>query len=84
MSDRPLFYAVIALFTLSLVMIYSLSTYTVLYYGYSDFHFFLRQLMAVVLGIAILYGLSWLDPDRWFVPLGFTIFFLSLLAMMYW
>ena len=82
MSDRPLFYAVIALFTLSLVMIYSLSTYTVLYYGYSDFHFFLRQLMAVALGIAILYGLSWLDPDRWFIPLGFAIFFLSLAAMM--
>ena len=81
MSDRPLFYAVIALFSMSLVMIYSLSAFTALYYGYSDFHFFLRQLAAVLLGIGIMVGLSWLDPDRSFVPLGFTIFLVSLLAM---
>ncbi|WP_456456829.1 FtsW/RodA/SpoVE family cell cycle protein [Nitratifractor sp.] len=82
MSDRPLFYAVVALFTLSLVMIYSLSTFATLYFGYDSLHFFLRQAIAVLLGIAILYGLSWLDPDRWFVPLGFAIFILSLLAML--
>ncbi|WP_457606142.1 FtsW/RodA/SpoVE family cell cycle protein [Nitratifractor sp.] len=82
MADRPLFYAVIALYTLSLVMIYSLSTFTVRYYGYGDFHFFLRQLLAIGMGIGIIYALSWLDPDRWFVPLGFVLFFVSLLAMM--
>ena len=82
MADRALFGAVVALFTVSLVMIYSLSTYATLYYGYNEFHFFLRQLIAVLLGIAILVGLSWLDPDRWFVPLGFAIFFLSFLAML--
>ena len=82
MSDRPLFYAVVALFTLSLVMIYSLSTFTALYYGYSDLHFFLRQMAAVLLGIGILYTLSWLDPDRWFNRLGFAIFLLSFLAML--
>ena len=82
MADRALFGAVVALFTVSLVMIYSLSTYATLYYGYNEFHFFLRQLIAVLLGIAILVGLSWLDPDRWFVPFGFAIFFLSFLAML--
>lgn len=82
MSDRPLFYAVVALFSLSLVMIYSLSTFATLYFGYDSLHFFIRQAIAIVLGIGILYGLSWLDPDRWFVPLGFTIFVVSLSAML--
>lgn len=81
MSDKALFYAVCALFTLSLVLVYSLSTFTVHYYGYDDFHFFLRQLASVLLGIAIMVGLSWLDPDRWFVRLGFALFLISLLAM---
>ena len=81
MSDRALFYAVCAFFTLSLVLTYSLSTFTVMYYGYGDFHFFLRQLTAILMGIGIMVGLSWLDPDRWFVRLGFALFFLSFLAM---
>jgi len=43
MSDRALFAGVTALLTLSLILTYSLSSYTVLYYGYGDFHFFLRS-----------------------------------------
>ncbi len=81
MSDKALFYAVCAFFALSLVLTYSLSTFTVMYYGYGDFHFFLRQLTAILLGIAIMVGLSWLDPDRWFVRLGFLLFIGSFLAM---
>lgn len=82
MSDKALFYAVCALFALSLVLTYSLSTFTVRYYGYGDFHFFLRQLTAITLGIGIMVGLSWLDPDRWFVRLGFFLFVGSFLAML--
>ena len=83
MSDKALFYAVCALFTLSLVLTYSLSTFAVHYYGYDDFYFFTRQLASVLLGVIIMVGLSWLDPDRWFVRLGFALFFLSLLAMLF-
>jgi len=82
MSDKALFYAVCALFALSLVLTYSLSTYTVMYYGYNGFHFFFRQLIAIALGMAIMVSLSWLDPDRWFVRLGFLLFVGSFLAMM--
>ena len=81
MIDKTLFGAVMGLFTLSLIMSYSLSEYTVLYYHYNDLHFFMRQLAAIVLGIGIIVGLSQLDPDRWFVPIGFTVFILSLGAM---
>ena len=81
MSDKALFYAVCALFALSLILTYSLSTFTVMYYDYSSFHFFFRQVAAIVLGIGIMVWLSWLDPDKWFVRLGFLLFIGSLLAM---
>ena len=81
MVDKPLFYAVCALFALSLILTYSLSTYVVKYYGYGEFHFLLRQMVSIGLGIMLMVGISWLDPDRWFVRLGFALFVLSLLAM---
>ncbi len=81
MIDKTLFGAVTGLFTLSLIMSYSLSEYTVIYYHYQDFHFFLRQLVAIVLGIFLMAGLSRLDPDHWFVPIGFSVFLLSFGAM---
>jgi len=82
MADKPLFYAVCALFALSLILTYSLSTYWVKYYEYGDFHFLVRQMISVGLGMALIVGISWLDPDRWFVRLGFALFGFSLLAML--
>jgi len=84
MIDKYLFAAIIALFTISLVMTYSLSTYAVIYHGYRDFwglHFFVRQLIAVMVGIFLIVFLSRLDPDKWFVKIGFTLFILSFLLM---
>jgi len=81
MIDKPLFAAIIALFTVSLMMSYSLSTYAVLYHGYDALHFFSRQLIAVTIGIAMMVFLSRLDPDVWFVRIGFAIFILSFVAM---
>ncbi len=81
MIDKPLLGAVIALLILSMVMSYSLSAYTVLYFGYDDFHFFIRQAISIAIGFTAMVILSKLDPDRWFVPLGLTIFVLSFLAM---
>jgi len=84
MIDKPLFAAIIMLFTISLAMTYSLSTYAVLYHGFTDFwglHFFVRQLFAVMMGIFLIVFLSRLDPDKWFVRIGFTLFILSFIAM---
>jgi len=75
MIDRPLLAGVMALLTLSLVMSYSLSTYTVTYYGYHDFHFFVRQSVAVFIGFVMMVILSKLDPDKWFSGLGLLLFF---------
>lgn len=81
MIDKPLFLTIILLFTVSLMMIYSLSTFATLYYGYDSLHYFLRQLVAVVIGVVLIVFLSRLDPDIWFARIGFTLFFLSFLAM---
>jgi cell division protein FtsW len=81
MIDKPLLAAVIALLILSMVMSYSLSVYTVLYFGYDDLHFFIRQAISIAIGFVAMVILSKLDPDRWFVPVGLTIFILSFVMM---
>jgi len=86
MIDKPLLAAVIALLTLSMVMSYSLSTYTVLYFHFSDFHFFFRQSISIFIAFTAMVILSKLDPDKWFVPVGLTlflVFFLLMLAMQF-
>jgi len=86
MIDKPLLAAVVALLTLSMVMSYSLSTYTVLYFHFSDFHFFFRQGISVFIAFTAMVILSKLDPDKWFVPVGLTlflVFFLLMLAMQF-
>ena len=81
MIDKPLLAGVIVLLTISLVMSYSLSTYTVVYFGYADFHFFIRQFMAVFVGVVSMVLLSKLDPDKWFHRVGLTIFVLFFILM---
>ncbi len=86
MIDKPLLAGVIALLTLSLVMSYSLSTYTVVHFSYVDFHFFIRQSMAIFIGFVTIVILSKLDPDKWFARVGlalFVSFFLLMVAMQF-
>ncbi len=81
MIDKPLLAAVMALLTLSLVMDYSLSVYTVSHFGYNDFHFFIRQSAAVFIGFIAMVVLSKMNPDTWFTRVGLTLFLLSFLLM---
>jgi len=81
MIDRPLLVAVMALLTLSLIMSYSLSTYTVVHFEYPDFHFFIRQSLSVFLGFIMIVLLSKLDPDRWFSRVGLILFFSFFIIM---
>ncbi|CAK00371.1 cell division protein ftsW [Helicobacter acinonychis str. Sheeba] len=58
-------------------MSYSLSTYTtVVLYHYGEFHFFIRQLISAIMGIVVMWGLSRVDPKKWFSPLGFSLLFI--------
>jgi len=81
MIDRPLLAAVMALLTLSLVMSYSLSTYAVTYYGYPDFHFFVKQSIAVFIGFMLIVILTKLNPDKWFSHIGLALFFTFFMIM---
>jgi cell division protein FtsW len=86
MIDKPLLAAVIALLTLSMVMSYSLSTYTVLHFHFNDFHFFFRQSISIFIAFSVMVILSRLDPDKWFAPVGLTlflVFFVLMLAMQF-
>lgn len=86
MIDKPLLAAVMALLTLSLVMSYSLSAYTVIHFGYNEFHFFIRQAIAVSVGFTFMVILSKMDPDSWFVRVGmalFVLFFVLMVAMQF-
>ena len=81
MIDKPLLIATMILLTISLMMDYSLSVYTVSMFGYNEFHFFIRQAVAVLLGFFIMIIISKLNPDRNFSKLGFVIFILFSLLM---
>ncbi len=86
MIDKPLLAAVVMLLTLSLVMSYSLSAYTVVHFNYTDFHFFMRQSMAIFIGFTTMVLLSKMDPDRWFSRIGlmlFILFFILMIAMQF-
>jgi len=84
MIDKPLFSATALLLLLGLLLSYSLSTYTVIQHHFTDMHFFIRQLIAVIIGIFFMVVLSKLDPDKWFKPIGILLFlvFLTILLMM--
>ncbi|RLA76392.1 MAG: cell division protein [Epsilonproteobacteria bacterium] len=81
MIDKYLLTGVVVLMIFSLIMSYSLSTYTVLYHHYDDLHFFMRQVASVTVGLILMLILSKLDPDFWFNKVGFTLFFIFFILM---
>jgi len=84
MIDKQLLAGVIVLMTLSIVLSYSLSTYTVLHFHFTDLHFFIRQAISVMIGLIVIVILSKLDPDVWFGRIGFALFlvFFALMVAM--
>lgn len=75
MVDRPLFFASVGLITIGILFSYSLSSFAILYYDYGEFHFLLRQMIAGVLGVLLMWGISRCDPDRFVLTFGFILFF---------
>ena len=80
-ADRKLFTLVSILIGISIVLTYSLSVYTTLLFGVNEFHFALRQAAFGLFSITVMWLLSLMDPDRWLKPVGFTLFFGSLILM---
>ena len=80
-ADRKLFTLVSILLFTSVILSYTLASYTTLLFNVNEFHFAIRQSVFAVLSISIIFFLSTRDPDVWLKPLGFTLFFGSLIAM---
>lgn len=81
MADRKLFTLVSILIGISIILTYSLSAYTTLLFGVSEFHFALRQAVFGVFSIFLIWSLSQLNPDKWLKPIGFTLFLGSMTLM---
>lgn len=81
MADKPLFFFSVALITISIIFSYSLSSFAVLYYGYSEFHFMIRQLISGLLGIFIMLLIAKSNPQRFLLKFGFILFFGGIFLM---
>jgi len=80
-ADRILFTLVSVIIGISVLLSYTLSAYTTLLFEVNEFHFAIRQSVFALLGISIIFLLSRLDPDKWLKPIGFLLFFGSLILM---
>lgn len=66
------------LLSFSVIISYSLGAYAIEYYDYNEFHFFIRQSFAVILGILIMWIFSQIHPSKLINKFGFFIFFFSI------
>jgi len=84
MVDKTLFILASILITIGIISSYSFSTYIVLLYGYDEFHFLVRQFIAGIGAIFLMWAISRLNPNKWTKILGislFLIFFILMISM---
>lgn len=83
-ADYYLFILVSILVIMSLIFSYSLTVYTVEFFGYERYHFFLRQFVVGVASIAIMWFLSKSDPAKILGKVGMFcfVFFFALMVVM--
>nr|WP_314090505.1 FtsW/RodA/SpoVE family cell cycle protein [uncultured Campylobacter sp.] len=80
-ADKWIFYSCVALITIGIVFSLSLPVFTVLFFNYDPYHFFIRQLVVGAIGIFLMWGISRLDPDKSMVWIGFCLFGFCAIAM---
>lgn len=80
-TDKILFsLTALAIFT-GIVFSLSLPVFTVLFLDYAEYHFFMRQALVGIVCISLIWLISQLDPDKYLIYIGFTIFLSCLLLM---
>jgi len=79
--DRTLYLATVALLLISITAVYSLSIFATIHFDASEYIFFKRQLISVIIGISVMTLVSKFNPYNVFTPLGFLIFIGSFLAI---
>ena len=73
-ADKWIFYSCVALITIGIVFSLSLPVFTVLFFNYEPYHFFIRQLVVGAIGIFLMWGIS-------MVWIGFCLFGFCAIAM---
>ncbi len=81
MIDRPLFLSAVVLIVIGIIFSYSLSAYTVLLYNVPPYHFLIRQLVAGIVGIVLMWLIARQDPNKVVLWIGFTLLIVSALLM---
>ncbi len=76
-ADRKLFTLVAILIGSSVILSYTLASYTTLLFNVGEFHFVIRQCLFASLGLSIIFLLSRLHPEKWLKRVGFSLFFIS-------
>lgn len=80
--DKNLFYSVCIFITIGIVFSLSLSVYTVLLFNTNNhLYFFIRQLIAGILSICIIWFLSRLNPDKCLKGICLTLFAVTIFLM---
>ena len=79
--DYTLFFLSSALIIISILFSYSLSVYTVVYWDYSNYHFFIRELFTGVLAILIMWSLAQIKPDKLVPLMGWSLFVVFFILM---
>ncbi|AQW87552.1 cell division protein, FtsW/RodA/SpoVE family [Campylobacter pinnipediorum subsp. caledonicus] len=80
-ADKILFFLSVSLLIIGVVFSLSLSVFTVLSFNYSEYHFFIRQFIVALIGIAMMWGISRLNPDKFLIWIGFGLFISCTLIM---
>ena len=84
-TDKTLFYLSVTLITIGIVFTFSLTTYISVLQEVPQYYFFKKQLIAGIISIFIMWGISTMNPEHGFTFLGFTFFgiFLFLMTVMH-
>lgn len=79
--DKVIFYLCATLIAISIIFSLSLPVFTVLFFNYDEFHFFIRQFAVGCIGIFLMWWLSRLNPDKALVWIGFGLLISCGIAM---
>ena len=79
--DKVIFYLCATLIAISIIFSLSLPVFTVLFFNYDEFHFFIRQFVVGCIGIFLMWWLSRLNPDKALNWIGFSLFGFCIIAM---
>jgi cell division protein FtsW len=80
-TDKILFSLCAIGIFIGIVFSLSLPVFTTLYFDYEEYHFFLRQFVVGMLCVSIMWLLSQINPDKYLIYIGFTIFLSCLFLM---